>query len=60
MNLPSESLGVVVYAANDLRVEPVPLSEPAADETIVEVATAASAGPCPPDVCDDIPPMKKG
>ena len=25
MILPSESLGVVAYAANDLRVEPVPL-----------------------------------
>ena len=33
MILPSESLGVVAYAANDLRVEPVPLREPAADES---------------------------
>ena len=30
MTLPSESLGVVAYAANDLRVEPVPLREPVA------------------------------
>jgi len=38
MTLPSESLGVVAYAANDLRVEPVPLREPADDETVVEMA----------------------
>ena len=31
MNLPSDSLGVVAYAAKDLRVEPVSLPEPAAE-----------------------------
>jgi 2-desacetyl-2-hydroxyethyl bacteriochlorophyllide A dehydrogenase len=44
MNLPIESLGVVAYAANDLRVEPVPLREPAADETVVEVAYGGICG----------------
>ncbi len=44
MNLPSKSLGVVAYAANDLRVEPVPLREPAADETVVEVAYGGICG----------------
>jgi hypothetical protein len=38
MILPSESLGVVAYAASDLRVEPIPLREPAANEAVVEVA----------------------
>jgi hypothetical protein len=32
MTLPSESLGVVAHAADDLRVEPGPLRKPAADE----------------------------
>jgi L-idonate 5-dehydrogenase len=44
MILPSESLGVVAYAANDLRVEPVPLRKPAADETVVEVAYGGICG----------------
>ena len=44
MILPSEALGVVAYAANDLRVEPVPLREPAADETVVEVAYGGICG----------------
>ncbi len=44
MTLPSESLGVVAYAANDLRVEPVTLREPAADETVVEVAYGGICG----------------
>ena len=44
MILPSESLGVVAYAANDLRVEPVPLREPAADETVIEVAYGGICG----------------
>jgi L-idonate 5-dehydrogenase len=44
MSLPSESLGVVAYAAGDLRVEPVPLREPAADETVVEVAYGGICG----------------
>ena len=44
MILPSESLGVVAYAANDLRVEPVPLRQPAADETVVEVAYGGICG----------------
>ena len=44
MILPRESLGVVAYAANDLRVEPVPLREPAADETVVEVAYGGICG----------------
>ena len=44
MTLPSKSLGVVAYAADDLRVEPVPLREPAADETVVEVAYGGICG----------------
>jgi L-idonate 5-dehydrogenase len=44
MILPSKSLGVVAYAANDLRVEPVPLREPAADETVIEVAYGGICG----------------
>ena len=44
MNLPNEFLGVVAYEANDLRVEPVPLREPAADETVVEVAYGGICG----------------
>ena len=43
MILPSESLGVVAYAANDLRVEPA-LREPAANETVVEVAYGGICG----------------
>src|SRR5215211_5218724 len=35
---------VVAYAAGDLRVEPVPLREPAADETVVEVAYGGICG----------------
>jgi threonine dehydrogenase-like Zn-dependent dehydrogenase len=42
--LPSESLGVVAYAANDLRVEPIPLREPAANEAVVEVAYGGICG----------------
>src|SRR5687767_1966416 len=44
MNLPSDSLGVVAYAAGDLRVEPVSLREPAADETVVDVAYGGVCG----------------
>jgi hypothetical protein len=44
MILPSESPGVVAYAASDLRVEPVPLREPAANETVVEVAYGGICG----------------
>jgi L-idonate 5-dehydrogenase len=44
MTLPSESLGVVAYAANDLRVEPIPLREPTEDEAIVEVAYGGVCG----------------
>jgi 2-desacetyl-2-hydroxyethyl bacteriochlorophyllide A dehydrogenase len=44
MTLPSESLGVLAYAANDLRVEPIPLREPAADEVVVEVAYGGVCG----------------
>jgi hypothetical protein len=39
MRLPGETPSAsFAYAANDVRVEPVPLREPAADETVVEVA----------------------
>ncbi len=44
MNLPSDSLGVVAYAAGDLRVEPVSLPEPAVDETVVDVAYGGVCG----------------
>jgi 2-desacetyl-2-hydroxyethyl bacteriochlorophyllide A dehydrogenase len=44
MTLPVESLGVIVYAANDLRVEPIPLRKPTADETVVEVAYGGICG----------------
>ena len=44
MNLPSDSLGVVAYAAGDLRVEPVSLREPAADQTVVDVAYGGVCG----------------
>jgi len=44
MTLPSESLGIVAYAANDLRVEPIPLREPGEDETVVEVAYGGVCG----------------
>lgn len=44
MDLPGESLGVVAYAAGDLRVEPVPLRPPAGDEAVVEVAYGGICG----------------
>lgn len=44
MAIPRQSLGVVVYAAGDLRVEPVPLRQPAGDESIVEVAYGGVCG----------------
>jgi L-iditol 2-dehydrogenase/L-idonate 5-dehydrogenase len=45
VTLPSESL-VVTHAADDLRVEPVTLREPAADdEAVVEVAFGGIYGP---------------
>jgi len=44
VTIPSQSLGVVVYAADDLRVEPVPLRQPAGDESIVEVAFGGVCG----------------
>ena len=44
MNLPSDSLGVVAYAADDLRVEPVSLREPAEDQAVIEVAYGGMCG----------------
>jgi L-idonate 5-dehydrogenase len=44
MTLPSESLGIVAYAANDLRVEPIPLREPGEEQTVVEVAYGGVCG----------------
>jgi L-idonate 5-dehydrogenase len=44
MSLVPVSLGVVVHAARDLRVEPVPLGEPAADEAVVQVAYGGVCG----------------
>lgn len=44
MNLPSESLGVVAYAAGDLRVEPVPLRQPAPDQSVIDVAYGGVCG----------------
>ena len=44
MSLVSDSLGVVVHAAGDLRVEPVPLGKPAADEAVVQVAYGGVCG----------------
>lgn len=38
------SLGVVAHAAGDLRVEDVPLREPAADEAVVEIAYGGVCG----------------
>jgi L-idonate 5-dehydrogenase len=42
--LPSTSPGVVVHAAGDLRVEPVPLRAPTAAEAVVEVAYGGICG----------------
>ncbi|SEP61426.1 zinc-binding dehydrogenase [Microlunatus flavus] len=42
--LPTTSPGVVVHAAGDLRVEPVPLRDPAPDEAVVEVAYGGICG----------------
>ena len=44
MTLPSTSPGVVVHAAGDLRVEPVPLRDPAPGEAVVEVAYGGICG----------------
>jgi hypothetical protein len=45
MTLPSESLGVVAYAANDLRVEPVPLRElPALRRGVLRTGSLFHAG----------------
>jgi L-iditol 2-dehydrogenase/L-idonate 5-dehydrogenase len=44
MNLPSDSPGVVAYAAGDLRVEPVSLREPTDDQAVVEVAYGGVCG----------------
>lgn len=44
MNLPNESLGVVAFAAGDLRVEPVPLRPPAVEQAVIEVAYGGVCG----------------
>src|SRR6476659_9050971 len=44
MNLPSASLGVIAYAAGDLRVEPVPLRQPAVDQTVIQFAYGGVCG----------------
>jgi L-idonate 5-dehydrogenase len=42
--VPTESLALVAYAANDLRVEPRPFQPPAADEVVVQVAYGGVCG----------------
>lgn len=44
MSLPTESIGVVVHGAGDLRVEPVPLRPPADDEAVVKIAYGGVCG----------------
>lgn len=44
MTLPAESFGVVVHAANDLRVEPVPLRPPGPADAVVHVAFGGICG----------------
>ncbi|WP_375431443.1 L-idonate 5-dehydrogenase [uncultured Friedmanniella sp.] len=44
MDLPNESLGVVAYAAGDLRVEPVAVRQPAADQAVIDVAYGGVCG----------------
>lgn len=44
MAIPSESPGVVAHAANDLRIELVPVQNPAPDQAIVEVAYGGICG----------------
>jgi len=43
-DIPTESLAVVAYAANDLRVERVPVRQPGADEAVVEIAYGGICG----------------
>lgn len=44
MNVPTESPGVVAHAADDLRVEPVPVRAPGPDEVVVQVAYGGICG----------------
>ena len=42
--LPSSSLAVVAHAAGDLRIEDIPLTPPAANEAVVEIAYGGICG----------------
>jgi L-idonate 5-dehydrogenase len=44
MTVPDASLGLVAYAAGDLRIEPVPQREPRDDEAVVEIAYGGICG----------------
>jgi threonine dehydrogenase-like Zn-dependent dehydrogenase len=44
VRIPDEAVGLVVYAAGDVRVEPVPVRAPRPDEAVVEVAYGGICG----------------